>query len=192
MFFILHQNTDADELSARLAKNLRRLRIASRHSLSELARATEVSKATLSGIERGRGNPTVQTLAALARALHVAVPELLGEPAAGEVRIVRRARDQLMASDQVTVRELDRVRAQGPLEISELAIPSGCAHDVGGGPPGSRVYLVVLEGKLLAGPSERISELCSGDYCSFPAERPCVYEALGGTARALAITKSES
>src|SRR5580658_10437144 len=107
MFFILHQNTDADELSARLAKNLRRLRIASRHSLSELARATEVSKATLSGIERGRGNPTVQTLAALARALHVAVPELLGEPAAGEVRIVRRARDQLMASDQVTVRELD-------------------------------------------------------------------------------------
>ena len=45
-----------------LAANLRRLRIARHLSLSELARATSMSKATLSSIENGRANPTVDTL----------------------------------------------------------------------------------------------------------------------------------
>ena len=52
-----------------LAANLRRLRIARRLSLSELARATGMSKATLSSVESGRSNPTIETLAALAGAL---------------------------------------------------------------------------------------------------------------------------
>jgi transcriptional regulator with XRE-family HTH domain len=192
MFVILHQGDEIDELSARLAKNLRRLRIASRHSLSELARATAVSKATLSGIERGAGNPTVQTLAALARALHVGVEELLGEPAAGEVKIVRLTRDGLSASEHAAVRGLDRIRAEGQLEISELSIPPGCVHEVDGGARGSRVHLVVLEGRLIAGPSERISELSCGDYCSFPADGPHLYEALGALARALTVMTANS
>ena len=75
-----------------LAANLRRLRIARRLSLSELARATGMSKATLSSVESGRSNPTIETLAALAGALRVALGELLEEPPVGEVRIVRRGR----------------------------------------------------------------------------------------------------
>src|SRR3954452_4268606 len=78
-------------LQAQLAANLRRLRIARHLSLSELARATAMSKATLSGIENGRANPTVETLAALAGALRVPVGELLAEPPLGEVRVVRSA-----------------------------------------------------------------------------------------------------
>src|ERR1700761_3732742 len=74
----------------RLASNLRRLRIARRLSLSELARATGMSKATLSGIENGRANPTVETLAGLAGALRISVTELLDELPLGEVRIARR------------------------------------------------------------------------------------------------------
>ena len=75
-----------------LAANLRRLRIARRLSLSELARATGMSKATLSSVESGRSNPTVETLAALAAALRVSLGELLEEPPLGEVRVVRRGR----------------------------------------------------------------------------------------------------
>src|ERR687886_1714377 len=75
-----------------LAANLRRLRIARHLSLSELARATQISKATLSGVESGRSNPTVETLAALAAALRVTLGELLEEPPAGEVRVTRASR----------------------------------------------------------------------------------------------------
>src|SRR6201987_2642878 len=78
-----------------LAANLRRLRIPRRLSLSELARATSISKATLSSIENGRANPTVDTLAGLAGELRVSIAELLEEPPLGEIRIVRGAQSRL-------------------------------------------------------------------------------------------------
>src|SRR3954471_17652791 len=77
-----------------LAANLRRLRIAARTSLSELARATGVGKATLSAIENGRGNPTVETLAALAAALGVPVVDLLAVAAPAPVTVVRAGRGE--------------------------------------------------------------------------------------------------
>ena len=46
-----------------LARNLRRLRVARRWSLGDLATATGAGKATLSAIENARANPTVETLA---------------------------------------------------------------------------------------------------------------------------------
>src|SRR3954447_12546857 len=79
---------------AALAGNLRRLRVAARVSLSELARATGVGKATLSAIENGRGNPTVETLAALADALGVPVVDLLDAPRPAPVTVVRAGRGE--------------------------------------------------------------------------------------------------
>src|SRR3954452_4392253 len=77
---------------AALAANLRRLRVAAHTSLSELARATGVGKATLSAIENGRGNPTVETLAALAGGLAVPLVDLLAVPAPAPVTVVRAGR----------------------------------------------------------------------------------------------------
>jgi transcriptional regulator with XRE-family HTH domain len=185
MFFILHQGAEVDELSARLAKNLRRLRIASRQSLSELARATAVSKATLSGIERGTGNPTIQTLAALARVLRVGVPELLGEPALGEVRIARAERKPDRKATSVNVRMLETLPVDGQLELSQVNLPGGTTCELAAATPGSRKQVLVLTGTLIAGPAERISELSRGDYISFPADVPHLYEAPRGPARAL-------
>src|SRR5437660_3180036 len=82
-----------------LAANLRRLRIARHLSLSELARATGISKATLSGIENGRANPTVDTLAGLASAMRISLIELLEELPLGEVRIVRAAQTPIDGDD---------------------------------------------------------------------------------------------
>ena len=93
-----------------MAANLRRLRIARRLSLSELARATGMSKATLSSVESGRSNPTIETLAALAGALRVSLGELLEEPPLGEVRIVRAGRLDRVEEDCVALSE----RAWGP------------------------------------------------------------------------------
>ena len=75
---------NGSEIQLLLAANLRRMRIARHLSLSGLAREMGVSKATLSGIESGRSNPTVETLAGLAHALGVSIGELLQQPPAGE------------------------------------------------------------------------------------------------------------
>jgi transcriptional regulator with XRE-family HTH domain len=160
-----------------LAANLRRLRIARRLSLSELARATSMSKATLSSVESGRSNPTIETLAALAGALRVTLGELLEEPPLGEVRIVRRAR--LGGLDRIEEAGIDlSVRAWEPRQSDE---PEPAAA-------GSRAGVYVLEGKLIAGPVERVTELTAGDYASFPVDVPHVYETGRAAARALILT----
>lgn len=160
-----------------LAANLRRLRIARRLSLSELARATGMSKATLSSVESGRSNPTVETLAALAGALRVSLGELLEEPPLGEVRIVRRGRQGSL--DRVEEDGIDlSVRAWEPRQLDEPEL----------GPAGMRAGVYVLEGKLIAGPVERVTELSPGDYASFPVDVPHVYETGRAAARALILT----
>lgn len=187
MFFILHGDGNA-AVAAQVGANLRRLRIASRQSLSELARATQISKATLSGIERGAGNPTIQTLAALAGALRVGVAELIEPAPVEEMRIVRGDRRDLAVGDRPAVRELERAELQGRLEIRELALAAGHIQEQPPAPVGSRVHLLILEGLLIAGPLERISELESGDWCSFPSDVEHVYETGRLMARALMLS----
>jgi transcriptional regulator with XRE-family HTH domain len=160
-----------------LAANLRRLRIARRVSLSELARATGMSKATLSSVESGRSNPTIETLAALAAALRVSLGELLEEPPLDEVRIVRRGRHGA----------LDRSDDEG-IELSERAWGPRQLEEPDTGPAGARVGVYVLEGKLIAGPVERVTELAPGDYASFPADVPHMFETERASARALILT----
>jgi transcriptional regulator with XRE-family HTH domain len=169
-------------VQATLAQNLRRLRIARHLSLSELARATRISKATLSSIENGRANPTVDTLASLAAALRIPLPELLEELPLGEVRVVRSAHDV-----PVPERPLGTVASDVELAIVELTLAARELRELDAGAPGSRTHVFVLTGKLLAGPAERITELAAGDYASFPADVPHMYETTGHGARLLLL-----
>lgn len=170
----------------RLAANLRRLRIARHLSLSELARVTSTSKATLSGIENGRGNPTVETLALLAGSLRVSIAELLEESQSDEVRIVRASHTEPWPPDDIERRQLETTLGpHGSIDVFELALPPRNVHEMTPRTAGSRQGVLVLQGKLIAGPVERISELTGGDYISFPTDTPHVYETGRVPARAL-------
>jgi transcriptional regulator with XRE-family HTH domain len=183
-------HADGKPLREQLAANLRRLRIARRLSLSELARATAMSKATLSGIENGRANPTVETLAALADALRVPVGELLEALPPGELRVVRASRGPAAPPrDGIARRMLDGLAPSGSIELVELALPPRRFHEAPANAPGSRAHVYVLEGKLIAGPVERTTELATGDYASFPSDTPHVYETTRQAARALLLSQ---
>lgn len=179
----------ASPLQDVLAANLRRLRIARHLSLSELARATAMSKATLSGIENSRANPTVETLATLAAALRVAVGDLLEELPPGEVRVLRATQAPRGQDGRVAERLLEGLAPSPGLEVAELVLPARHVHEVDPKPDGSRVHVYVLEGKLIAGPVERISELGRGDYASFPADVPHVLETGRQAARLLLLSQ---
>ena len=179
---------DRREIGEVLAANLRRLRIARHQSLSELARATGISKATLSSIENGRANPTVETLAGLAGALGVAISELLEEPALGQIRIVRAAGARMSERGGLHQRAIDELASPAALRVAELSLPARAARELDPEPAGSRAHVYVLEGTLVAGPVERITELSADDYAAFPADVPHVFEAGRRSARALLIT----
>lgn len=181
-----HNEQDIHEL---LAANLRRLRIARQLSLSELARATGMSKATLSGIESGRSNPTLGTLAALATALRVSMVELVGELPLGEVRVVRATNEAFTPRDGLPQRPVDQLAADVSQELAEICLEPLQVVEVGPGRHGARGCLYVVEGTVVAGPVERSTELAAGDYIAFPADVPHIYAAGRRRARALLLTQ---
>ncbi len=183
-------HADSDSIQFVLAANLRRLRIARHLSLSELARATTMSKATLSSIENARANPTVDTLASLAAALRVSIGELLEELPAPEVRVVRASQGRTERRDGMPQRLLDAVPAAGPLEVAELALAARTVHEADPRPAGSRAHVYVLQGKLITGPVEVPTELGTGDYAAFPSDLPHLFEAGGTSTRALVISQA--
>ena len=180
---------DATDVQERLARNLRRLRIARDLSLSELARATGMSKATLSGIENARSNPTVETLAALAGALRVPLLELLEEAPLAEIRIARAAEAGFVTREGLTQRIVDSLVDGRTVEVAEIALDA--LQVVEGGPrrEGARSGMYVIEGRLIAGPVERSTELDPGDYMSFPVDVPHIYAAGRRRVRALVLTE---
>src|SRR6476661_3473883 len=73
---------------ATIAASLRRERERAGLSLTEVARRAGVAKSTLSQLESGTGNPSVETLWALAVALGVPFSQLV-DPPVPAVRVVR-------------------------------------------------------------------------------------------------------
>jgi transcriptional regulator with XRE-family HTH domain len=186
--FFMIDDRNGSGVSRVLAANLRRLRIARHLSLSELARATGMSKATLSGIENRSANPTVETLDSLAETLRVSFADLLEAPPLAEMRVVR-SRESHPARDGTPRRLLDALSPDGSGEVAELVLAAHQIYEVQASPSGARAYLYVIAGRLIAGPAERHTELASGDYASFPADVPQIYEAARHPARALLLTQ---
>ncbi|MEK7129009.1 MAG: DNA-binding protein [Candidatus Levybacteria bacterium RIFCSPLOWO2_01_FULL_38_13] len=63
--------------SAKLGKNLKRIRTAKGISQGEIGRILGVDKGFVSNIENGKTNPTLATITKLAKAIGVSTDELL-------------------------------------------------------------------------------------------------------------------
>jgi len=63
--------------SEKLGKNLKRIRIKKAISQGDIARSLDVSRGFISNIENGKTNPTLETIARLAKAVGVSTNELL-------------------------------------------------------------------------------------------------------------------
>lgn len=167
--------------------NLRRLRSERRLSLAELASRSGVAKATLANLEQGRGNPTIETLWALALGLGVAFSDLLEEAPGPEVEVVRGDEGARVGSGALDLRLLDRLERGGLTEVLEFTLTG--RHE--GLPHGTGIVerVLVSTGRMLAGPADDPIELGPGDFARYPADRPHVYEALDGTCRGLLLVE---
>jgi transcriptional regulator with XRE-family HTH domain len=170
---------------ATVAANLARLRGAAGVSTAELARRSGVARATLTALEAGQGNPTLETLYALANALGVPLSDLIAEAAISGVE-VRRAGEGPTARDPVLDGELmARFEAPGVIgELYRLRIRPSGRRVSGAHPPGVREYVLVDAGVLRVGPETDSVELHPGDLASYDASVTHVYDAVGGEAQA--------
>jgi transcriptional regulator with XRE-family HTH domain len=172
-----------------LARNLKRKRLERAISLSELARASGVSKATLSGLERGTGNPSVDTVWALSRALNAPFGELFDENNQDVVRVQRIDEAQVVTSEQGFVgRKLLSRDGRGGLEIYVLDLDRGAKRDAAAHSPGVIEHVILVAGRAEVGPDDEPTTLAEGDRVTFSADRPHHYYALDGPARLLSLT----
>ncbi len=165
-----------------LAENLRRRRRAAQFSLGALADQSGVAKGTISTIENGQANPTIDTIAALADALGSTVVELLTETADPMAVYVSgdAARERF---GPVEGRLLHRFAPTGPVEIFDILVPAGGRRRSRPHAYGVYEHLWVADGRLEAGPAEAPVTLAAGDYLCFAAWSPHSYHALDGPAR---------
>jgi len=63
--------------SAKLGKNLKRIRTAKGITQGDIVRTLGVSRSFVSNIENGKTNPTLATIAKLAKAVGVSIVELM-------------------------------------------------------------------------------------------------------------------
>jgi transcriptional regulator with XRE-family HTH domain len=162
-----------------LAANLRARREDHGISLSELARRSGIAKGTLSQLESGGGNPTLETVFSLSNALGVPVSALLSEQADPGVVVVRSAEVDVLSGEAIDLRMLRRVEAvDGLLELYDQRVRPGAVQD-SAGHPGVEHHIVV-SGRMRVTAQGRTHEVGPGDYVSFRADGPHRYEAVGG------------
>ncbi|MFC4021207.1 helix-turn-helix domain-containing protein [Micromonospora sp. GCM10011542] len=162
-----------------IAAALRRERERVGISPTELARRAGVDSSTLSQIESGTGNPSVETLWALSVALGVPFGRLV-EPTDEGVRVIRAGDGPQVRSEQADF--TGTLLSAGPAHLRRdlylIELEPGAVRTADAHTPRSVEHVVVAAGRLRVGPETSLVELGPGDYATFPGDAPHRYEAL--------------
>ncbi len=162
-----------------IAAALRRERTRAGLSLSELAKRAGIAKSTLSQLEAAGGNPSMETLWALAVALGVPFSALV-EPPAPRVQVIRAGEGPTVRSDRssyvATLLSASPPGARRDLYAVDLEPGTVRASDPH--MPGTVEHVVVSAGRVSAGPEGEEVDLGVGDYMAYRGDVPHRYEAL--------------
>ena len=155
-----------------VARNAKRFRVERGLSLGDVARRSGLSKQTLSKLENGVGNPTVETLAALGAALDVSLRRLVTEWGT-PVFVQRAEQGEWQASSGHQERALDEIYGSGYVRTTLLRMTRGDdSGEIDAHAPGALHHIYVVTGRVRIGPVTDLVELSAGDFVRFPGDVP--------------------
>lgn len=175
-----------DELSSFLAQNVIALRTSRNMTQAALAKLAELPRSTVAYVESGAGNPSLQNLTRLARALQVSLEELLSPPR-GRYKLIRawEVKEQIkgravhvfdLLPDPVPGMHIDR------MEFEPKGRMGGTPHI-----QGTKEYLTCLQGEVTVRTGGEVFRVQKGDVLAFPGDQPHGYENTG-SGRALCLS----
>lgn len=153
-----------------IAGNLRAERARSGLSLSAVTRLANISKSTLSQLEAGQGNPSVETLWAIAVALDIPFSRLVAAPR-DPMRVIRA--DERTAIESESSNYAAALLAPGAHERRDLYVVSLEPGNPRLSEPHSRgavEHVVVSAGSIRIGPTGQEVELRTGDYVTYAGD----------------------
>lgn len=159
------------DINSSVAKNLKAQRKRAGMSIGTLAEKTGLSKAAISQIEQGRGNPTVSTIDKLAGALHVPYSALLA-PGAGEPEVLFADEIPLEVDPEGTFRRYTYYKnsAQRPFEIHSIELEAGCIHPVEAA-ENAFDYIILNKGIIIVEYEDLSYFMLEGDAISVSTEK---------------------
>ncbi|WP_218120277.1 helix-turn-helix domain-containing protein [Actinopolyspora mzabensis] len=163
-----------------IATRIRSMRMARGVTITELAQQAGFSKSTLSTIEAGTANPTIETLSAVAQALRLPLGDLL-VPSDGPSPTVshRSSEGSLMSSDSYKQERLQRIVGNMAVETWRLRL-RGIGQKIESPPhsAGTIEHIFVASGELSLGPVSSPQRGAQGDFIVFCADVSHFYEAI--------------
>ncbi len=177
------EQQSVDTFVRTVAANVRALRMQADMTLADLASEAGLGKSTLAQLESGKGNPSVETLWAIAAALQVPFARIVDE-AQPSLRVVRAADVPPMHSAETpgwAGRLLTASHGRGTFDLYALDLEQGAVRHADAHHAGVLEHLVVVVGRLRAGPQDGPVLLEAGDLITFGADVPHIYEALETT-----------
>jgi XRE family transcriptional regulator, regulator of sulfur utilization len=174
---------DLDALATRIGTAVAQLRDGKRWSLGELARASGLSKTILARIERGDGNPSVETLWRVSHALGVPLGALLSPPVRRpRVRAIpARAGEPIVSESGMSAWLVNSAGQEHRSEVFDIELPRGIDQETDAHLPGTEEVIVCVKGRVRVGPYDLEVELGPGDAVWFTADVPHHYHALRDT-----------
>ena len=157
-----------------IAKNLRDLRKREGLSIGALAERTGLSKAAISQIEQGKGNPTISTISKLASELHVPYSAVL-HPRDTEAAV------QFADDVPLQVAEDGKFRAYSyysatpdrDFDILTLELEAGCTHVIAAAKDATD-YIILNKGIVIIEVGDLSYFLMEGDSISLGNAEGCV------------------
>jgi transcriptional regulator with XRE-family HTH domain len=174
-----------------IADSLRRERRRAGLTLSEVARRAGVSKSTLSQLESGAGNPSLETLWALAVTLDVPFSRLV-DPPRPRPQLIRAGEGPVVAAADADYRAtlLAACPPGARRDIYSIAAEPGSQRTSEPHLRGVIEHVIVSAGRALVGVDSEPLELQPGDYTAYPADVRHVFRALEPGTRAVLISEN--
>ncbi|MEV4749810.1 XRE family transcriptional regulator [Streptosporangium sp. NPDC049248] len=166
---------------ADIGRRIRRLREERGISLSALARDAGVGKATLSGLENGTRNPTLETLWAITAELGVPITAAFAASTPEGPATVPGGSDHRVFHGTATEGTLLQVfeDAEVTYELYRLVIRTGTPQVSPAHHEGVTEHVTVFAGTLSAGPADAPLRAGPGEHISWRSDVPHSYAALG-------------
>ena len=163
-----------------IARALRRERERAGLTLTELAKQAGIAKSTLSQLESGNGNPSVETLWSLAVALGVPFSRVVDPQPQQQVRVIRAGAGPAIPSDRApfTGTILSTCPPGARRDLHVITLEPGPPRLARPHIPGTVEHLIVTSGRVRCGPANEEVELEVGDYARFVGDVAHSYTAL--------------